>query len=102
VYLAINRCVTAEILSNFSRNYLRNRSISDIGVFVKSVYFNIRNNLPKSGTFLQGHPVYSDFGGLGVACWPLVPKFAGSNPAETVGFLRATKSPSFGGEVKDP
>ena len=29
------------------------------------------------------------FGGLGVACWPLVPKFAGSNPAEAVGFLRA-------------
>jgi len=27
------------------------------------------------------------FGGLGVACWPLVPKFAGSNPAEVVGFL---------------
>jgi hypothetical protein len=23
----------------------------------------------------------SGFGGLGVACWPLVPKFAGSNPA---------------------
>ena len=31
----------------------------------------------------------SGFGGLGVACWPLVPKFAGSNPAEAVGFLRA-------------
>jgi len=30
----------------------------------------------------------SGFGGLGVACWPLVPKFAGSNPAEAVGFLR--------------
>jgi len=27
------------------------------------------------------------FGGLEVACWPLVPKFAGSNPAEAVGFL---------------
>ena len=27
------------------------------------------------------------FGGLGVACWHLVPKFAGSNPAEAVGFL---------------
>ena len=27
------------------------------------------------------------FGGLGVACWPLVPKFGGSNPAEAVGFL---------------
>jgi hypothetical protein len=24
------------------------------------------------------------FGGLEVACWPLVPKFAGSNPAEAV------------------
>ena len=32
------------------------------------------------------------FGGLKVACWPLVPKFAGSNPAEAVGFLRAKKS----------
>ena len=27
------------------------------------------------------------FGGLGVACWPLVPKFMGSNPAEAVGFV---------------
>ena len=34
----------------------------------------------------------SDFGGLEVACWPLVPKFAGSNPAEAVGFFRAKKS----------
>ena len=32
------------------------------------------------------------FGGLEVACWPLVPKFAGSNPAEAIGFLRAKKS----------
>ena len=30
----------------------------------------------------------SGFGGLVVACWPLVPKFAGSNPAEAVRFLR--------------
>jgi len=29
------------------------------------------------------------FGGLEVACWPLVPKFAGSNPAKAFGFLRA-------------
>jgi hypothetical protein len=27
----------------------------------------------------------SAFGGLEVACWPLEPKFAGSNPAEAVG-----------------
>ena len=33
----------------------------------------------------------SGFGGLEVACWPLVPKFAGSNPAEAVGFFRAKK-----------
>ena len=31
--------------------------------------------------------VHDDFGGLGVVCWPLVPKFVGSNPAEAVGFL---------------
>jgi hypothetical protein len=36
--------------------------------------------------------VKGGFGGLGVAYWPLVPKFAGSNPAEAVGFFRAKKS----------
>ena len=35
----------------------------------------------------------SGFGGLEVACWPLVPKFAGSNPAEAVGFLGVNKNP---------
>jgi hypothetical protein len=39
----------------------------------------------------------SGFGGLGVACRPLVPKFAGSNPA-LAGFELST--PSFGGEVQ--
>jgi hypothetical protein len=29
----------------------------------------------------------SGFGGLEVVCWPLVPKFSGSNPAEAVGYL---------------
>jgi hypothetical protein len=36
----------------------------------------------------------SGFGGLEDACWPLVPKFAGSNPAEALGFFRAKKSPA--------
>jgi hypothetical protein len=31
--------------------------------------------------------LFSGFGGIEVACWPLVPKFAGSRPAEAVGFL---------------
>ena len=35
---------------------------------------------------------FSGFGGLEVACWPLVPKFADLNPAEAVGFFRAKKS----------
>ena len=42
------------------------------------------------------------FGGLDVACWPLVSKFAGSNPAEAVGFFKAKKilsTPSFGREI---
>ena len=34
----------------------------------------------------------SGFGGLEVACWRLVPKFAGSKPTEAVGFFRAKKS----------
>ena len=38
--------------------------------------------------------VTGGFGGLGVACWPLVPKFAGSNPAEAVGFFKGEKKSS--------
>ena len=37
------------------------------------------------------------FGGLEVTCWPLVPKSAGSNPAEAVGFLRVNKNPQYVG-----
>jgi hypothetical protein len=36
----------------------------------------------------------SGFGGLELACWPLEPNVAGSNPAEAVGFFRAKKSPA--------
>jgi hypothetical protein len=35
----------------------------------------------------------SGFGGAEVACWPLIPKFAGSNPAEAVGFWKGNKNP---------
>jgi hypothetical protein len=31
--------------------------------------------------------IHSGFGGLEVACWPLVPKFVGSHLAEAVRFL---------------
>jgi hypothetical protein len=36
--------------------------------------------------------VLSGLSGLEVACWPLEPKFAGSNPAEAVRFFGAKKS----------
>ena len=36
----------------------------------------------------------SGFGGAEVACWPLIPMFAGSNPAEAVGFLKGDKKSS--------
>jgi hypothetical protein len=35
----------------------------------------------------------SGFGGAEVACWPLIPKFAGSNTAKAVGFLKGDKNP---------
>ena len=38
--------------------------------------------------------VISGFGGAEVACWPLIPKFAGSNPAKVIGFLKGDKKSS--------
>ena len=43
------------------------------------------------------HLCHSGFVGLEVSYWPLVPKFAGSNPAEAVGFLRVNKNPQHVG-----
>jgi len=48
--------------------------------------------------FMLKHSVklrHVGFGDLGVACWPLVPKFAGSNPAEAVGFLGRKNQHAF-------
>ena len=67
--------------------------------FPSVVFFNLFPNLNQSATacFQYYHLHASGFGGLEVACWPLVPKFAGSNPAETVGFLRVNKNPQHVG-----
>jgi hypothetical protein len=59
------------------------------------VFWNFGRDVPEVSrgcSALIFKVIYSGFGGLGVACWPLVPKFAGSNPAEAVGYLRAKKS----------
>ena len=46
---------------------------------------------------LNIHGLFCGFGGLEVACWPLIPKFAGSNSTEAVGFLRVNKNPQHVG-----
>jgi len=46
----------------------------------------------QQGNFINVFLAHNGFGGLGVVCWPLVPKFAGSNPAIAVGFLGRKKS----------
>jgi len=51
------------------------------------VIMSIKQNLDLNLMFIGPYIILVGFGGLGVACWPLVPKFAGSNPAEAVGFL---------------
>ena len=63
------------------------------------VSFRIHLNIPYHLlTYLLG-----GFGGLEVACWPLVPKFAGSKPAEIVE-LSGQKNPHFAylRHVKEP
>ena len=47
------------------------------------------NYKEKHGSFVSR----SGFGGAEVACLPVITKFAGSNPAEAVGFLQGDKNP---------
>jgi hypothetical protein len=53
--------------------------------------------LPRDGTLpslIITKYSFSGFGGLEVAFWHLVPKFAGLNPAEVVAFFREKKKSS--------
>jgi hypothetical protein len=52
---------------------------------LKSVKRSVKEHSPSANEILSS--IQKGFGGLEVACWPLVPKFAGSNPAEAVGFF---------------
>ena len=57
---------------------------------------HVQNNLETEIPLMLNREVIavykSSFGGLEVACWLLLPKFAGSHPAEAVGFLGRKKS----------
>ena len=59
---------------------------------ILEIYFVVDNVRAPTGTQCISLWTYSGFGGLEVACWPLVSKFAGSQPAETFGFLGRKKS----------
>jgi hypothetical protein len=73
-------------------------------VNIQTAITNIKNNLYMRHLFVSVTSIYSfksGFGGLEIACWRLVLKFAGSHPAEAVGFLgRKNPQHAFGGEVK--
>jgi len=60
--------------------------------WVISVYFNIRNTLPKSGTFLLGHPVYGSH-----ANWSRIPK---DPPKHTLRITGLEYSDLFKSKVK--
>ena len=55
---------------------------------MKFVLINLRKYHPESYNWIIKCYI-SGFDSLEVAFWPLVPKFAGSNPVEAVGFFRA-------------
>ena len=56
MYLVINKCVTAAILSNFSRHYLRNRSTLDIGVLGYIGVFELKEHSPEVWHIPPGTP----------------------------------------------
>ena len=56
MYLVINKCVTAAILSNFSRHYLRNRSTLYIGVLGYICIFYLKEHSPEDWHIPPGSP----------------------------------------------
>jgi len=58
VYLVINKCVTAVILSNFSYHYLPNRSTLDIGVLGYIGIVQHKEHSPEVWHIPPGTPVY--------------------------------------------
>ena len=64
------------------RNYFRRPKYLDF-IFEGFFSFTSLQQCNLSVSYTDG----CGFSGLEIACWPLVPKFAGSHPAEAVGFL---------------
>ena len=56
MYLVINKCVTAVILSKFSCHYLRNRSTLDIGVLGYIGVLKHKEHSPEAWLIPPGTP----------------------------------------------
>jgi hypothetical protein len=77
--------------------YLRKTKITPVSNNFNSKFMYFENTLRDyifKNIRKNSYQCVRGFGGLEDAFWPLVPKFAGSNRAETVGFFRAKKSPA--------
>jgi hypothetical protein len=76
--------------------------VSRIRVNVDLAHIRLNSSI-EYDTVLYNSIFLSGFSGLGVACWPLVPKFAGSKPGRSRLIFQGEKilsTTTFGGEVK--
>ena len=98
--ISIRKHITVFIKLNSSEGCEFNRS-EVLNLLEISVFVSVRRNSGLSGAKLYGlkfafilnmYISCSGFGGLGVVCWPVVPKFMGANPAKAIRFLSAKKS----------
>jgi len=83
-------CYLIPLRTEYSPQYpiLKHPQPSVLSQFERSSFTTIKNNRQNySSVYFKFFFLNSGFGALGIACWPLVCTFAGSNPAETVGFL---------------
>jgi hypothetical protein len=87
-----HRLETLVVISKLPHSY-SNMLFHKLGIGTLRSRISLRSNHIWRKNYSVWYVQYlSGFGGLGVACWPLVLKFAGSNRAEAVGFFRAKKS----------
>jgi len=80
-----------------------NNSVTHVAT---KVYYTLRFTIPLElithsfHIMCHQYVLACGFGGLEVACWPLVPKFEGSHPAEAVGVL-GRKNPLISAKLPD-
>ena len=99
VETTLNWMQTSTICTRKNKQWLRFNDIEGFGVFINPVELNCLFHITELPFFIETTKYktkasgfrHSGFSGLEVACWTLVPKFAGSNPTEAVGLFRTEK-----------